>query len=78
MTHIELLQRCHDVLRGVVIHTPSGVLKPAVDELAKALNDYLNQQHTHAHGCWFWGPEHYECAYDRIKRLQKEIDELND
>ena len=78
MKHTELLKRCHDVLRGVSIHTPSGVVKPAVDELAKEIADYLNQQHTHAHNCWFWGPELYECAYARIKRLQKEIDELND
>ena len=78
MKHIELLKRCHDLMRGVEIHTPSGVLKPAADELAKEINDYLNHVSSHFFGCWSHGPEHYMCAYNHIKRLEKQLAELND
>ena len=78
MKHIELLQRCHDILRGAVIHTPSGVLKPAADELAKAINDYLNEERTHSPLCWARGADHYECAYRHIKKLEAQLAELND
>jgi len=78
MKHIELLKRCHDFMRGATIHTPSGVLVPAADELTKEINDYLNHVISHAHGCWSWGPSHYMCAYSHIKKLEKELAELND
>ena len=78
MKHIELLKRCHDVLRGVSIHTPSGVVKPAADELAKEIADHLNAHGTHSPGCWSHGPDHYMCAYNHIKRLEKSLAELND
>lgn len=29
------------------------------------MTDY---QTTHAHGCWGWGPRHYECALRKIER----------
>lgn len=25
---------------------------------------------THAEGCWSWGPAHYLCAYNHIKKLE--------
>ena len=27
-----------------------------------------DRQSTHAPVCWSWGPRHYECAVERIKR----------
>jgi hypothetical protein len=78
MKHIDLLKRCHDFMRGAVIHTPSGVLTPAADELAKEINDYLNEQRTHSPRCWAWGSDHYECACNHIKQLEKQLAELND
>lgn len=27
-------------------------------------------QITHAEGCWAWGPQHYGCALEEIRRLQ--------
>ena len=27
-----------------------------------------DRQTTHAHGCWSWGPKHYECAVGQIER----------
>lgn len=78
MKHIELLQRCHDVLRRVDTVTPEGRVSPDGDRLAKDINDFLNHVSSHAHGCWSWGPEHYMCAYNHIKRLEKQLAELND
>lgn len=37
---------------------------------AAALRDALNRQHTHAEGCWSWGPAHYMCAYREIGKLR--------
>ena len=73
MKHITLLFRCHDVLRGAEIHTPSGVLKPAADSLAKEINEYINHISSHNKDCWAQGPEHYVCAYERVKELEQQI-----
>ena len=27
-----------------------------------------DRQTTHAKGCWYWGPKHYECAVGQIER----------
>lgn len=29
-----------------------------------------DSQTTHAQGCWSWGPAHYLCAYNEIRRLR--------
>jgi len=39
---IELLKRCHDLLRRVDTVTPEGRTSPDGDRLAKEINDYLN------------------------------------
>lgn len=33
-------------------------------------------QTTHAHGCWSWGPRHYECALREIEALRAEVERL--
>lgn len=30
-------------------------------------------QTTHAHGCWYWSPRHYECAIGQVKRLEEAL-----
>jgi hypothetical protein len=70
MKHIVLLERCHAYFRGVQERTPDGLKSIDKDLLAKEINDYLNHVQTHAEGCWSWGPEHYMCAYERIKELE--------
>ena len=42
MKHIELLKRCHDLLRRVDTVTPEGRVSQDGDRLAKDINDYLN------------------------------------
>lgn len=71
MKHITLLQRCHAYFRGIQERTPDGVQPIDADKLAKEINDYINQINTHADGCWSWGPQHYMCAYERIKELER-------
>jgi len=39
---IELLKRCHDLLRRVDTVTPEGRTSQEGDRLAKEINDYLN------------------------------------
>ena len=34
-----------------------------------------DRQGTHAHGCWDWGPKHYECAVREIKALRADLAE---
>jgi hypothetical protein len=78
MKHIELLKRCHDLLRRVDTVTPDGRVSQDGDRLAKDINDYMNHVSSHFHGCWSHGPEHYMCACNHIKRLEKSLAELND
>lgn len=42
MNHIDLLKRCHALLRRVDTVTPEGRLSMDGDRLAKEINDYLN------------------------------------
>jgi hypothetical protein len=42
MKHIDLLKRCHALLRRVDTITPEGRVSPDGDRLAKEINDYLN------------------------------------
>ena len=42
MNHIDLLKRCHALLRRVDTVTPEGRLSLDGDRLAKEINDYLN------------------------------------
>lgn len=72
MEHIKLLERCHAFLRGAEINTVDGVKPVEQDQLARDINLYLNNVTSHAHGCWSWGPQHYMCAYQRIKQLEGE------
>lgn len=38
----------------------------------------MNDGTTHSEECWSWGPKHYECACNKIKKLQVENAELRD
>lgn len=44
--------------------------------LAWGCGNYLpakpDPQISHAQGCWSWGPAHYLCAHNEIKRLRFE------
>lgn len=42
MSPLDLLKRCHDLLRRVDTVTPEGRVSPEGDRLAKEINDYLN------------------------------------
>lgn len=75
MEHIKLLERCHAYLRGAEINTVDGVKPVEHDKLARDINLYLNNVSTHAQGCWSWGPQHYMCAYERIKQLEQQLAE---
>ena len=33
---------------------------------------------AHAEGCWSWGPRHYLCALDEIRRLKTLTDKSDD
>jgi hypothetical protein len=73
MNHITLLMRCHELLRRVDTVTPEGRTTPDGDRLAKDINNYLNHISSHTHDCWSWGPEHYMCAYERVKQLEEQL-----
>ena len=73
MKHIILLERCHAFLRGTEERTEGGCAPIDRDKLAREISDYLNQINTHSPGCWSWGPQHYMCAYQRIKELEEKI-----
>ena len=32
----------------------------------------VNVLSAHAPGCYAWGPDHYQCALDRIEELESE------
>lgn len=42
----------------------------AIGALQDALAKTHAIQHTHAEGCWSWGPQHYMCAYNEIGKLR--------
>lgn len=72
--HIELLELAHGYLRGAQILTVDGPKDIDKDDLARQINFFLNlEAKTHAEGCWSWGPNHYMCAYRRIKELEEEL-----
>lgn len=48
MNHIDLLKLCHAYLRGVEINEPDGCKPVDRDELARLINQYLNQQKEEA------------------------------
>ena len=73
MNHITLLMRCHELLRRVDTVTPEGRVTPDGDRLAKQINDYINHIGSHHPDCWAWGPEHYMCAYEKVKELQEQL-----
>ena len=77
MKHIILLERCHAYFRGADERTISGAQPIDKDKLAKEVNDYLNQINTHSPDCWSWGPQHYMCAYERIKQLEQQLHDLH-
>ena len=73
MKHITLLMRCHALLRRVDTVTPDGRVTPEGDRLAKEITDYINEIGSHHQDCWAQGPEHYMCAYERVKELEQKI-----
>lgn len=76
MRHITLLMRCHELLRKAETVTPDGRATPDADKLAKDINNYMNHISSHTHDCWAWGPEHYMCAYERVKELQEQLNAI--
>ena len=73
MNHIKLLMQCHAYLRETTINTSSGPQPIDRDQLARDIANYINHIGSHAEGCWAWGPEHYVCAYERVKELQEKL-----
>lgn len=51
-----------------------------VQELANADKETAKQTEEVVHdaGCWRRGPLHYHCAIEHIRRLERELAELND
>jgi len=48
--------------------TDAGSVRMA--SLMMKLENALALQHTHADGCWSWGPAHYACACAEIAKLR--------
>lgn len=68
MTELERAARL--ALETLEWHLERGTYGADIEGTATALRDALNRQHTHAEGCWSWGPAHYMCAYNEIGRLR--------
>lgn len=49
---------------------PSRTLREYVDDVIKT------EHRTHAPDCWSWGPRHYLCALNEIRRLTDELEKL--
>lgn len=47
---------------------PSRTLREYVEDVIKT------EHRTHAFGCWSWGPRHYICALNEIRRLTDELE----
>lgn len=51
---------------------PSRTLKEYVEDIIRTETTL----HTHSFGCWSWGPRHYLCALNEIRRLTDELEEI--
>lgn len=51
---------------------PSRTLREYVDDIIRTETTL----HTHSMGCWSWGPRHYLCALNEIRRITNELEEL--
>ena len=62
--------------RYIRYHHPIKIhrAQQAAQTLKEAIEPPLQ---THAEGCWAWGPRHYLCAIEEIKRLQDDVDRLS-
>ena len=49
---------------------PSRTLKEYVEDAIRTETTL----HTHSMGCWSWGPRHYLCALNEIRRLTDELE----
>ncbi len=76
MRHIKLLMQCHAYLRGTTINNSSSNELVDRDQLARDITNYMNHISSHTHDCWSWGPEHYVCAYERVKELEEQLHAL--
>lgn len=59
-------EKSHGTLSRLIKHGPMA------EHMAAAISTVPpnHRQHTHAEGCWSWGPAHYECACTEIAKLK--------
>lgn len=68
MKHIILLEQALEAL-----HTGDDQ-RQTIDDI----RTYLAYITTHSRNCWMMGPNHYGCAVEHIRKLEKQLSELND
>ena len=68
MTELEHAARM--ALEALELPDHSQARANAVSALRSALARHERINHTHAQGCWSWGPAHYMCAYNEIGKLR--------